>query len=88
MSTLPSSALKDDGGIPHDSSFNITAKSKFIHDNLASVDCNDSLYQNSIIEDAWEDKGKNIHERLMKAKNQKVRILRTTYNLSATSLAT
>ena len=74
MSTLPSSALKDDdSGIPCDSSSNIIAKSKFIHSNLASVDCNDSLYQNSIVEDAWEDKGKNIHERLMKAKNQKVR---------------
>ena len=74
MSTLPSSALKDDdSGIPHDSSYNIIAKSKFIHSNLAYVDCNDSLYQNSIVEDAWEDKGKNIHERLMKAKNQKVR---------------
>ena len=95
MSSLPNSALEDDdvsaSGIPHDLNSSIIVKCEFILNNLASVDCND---YKSIVENAWEDdtagqsdhqgltlddSNINKHERLMKAKYQKVRIWRTMH---------
>lgn len=54
-------ALKDDDAVAAsevnhtDSNSNVFVKRAFIHNSLASVDCNNSLHQGSIVKDAWED---------------------------------
>ena len=56
MSSLMSVASKDDDvstrGITHDSKSSVLVKR---HNNMPSVDCNNSLHQNSIVEDGQED---------------------------------
>lgn len=56
MSSLMSVSSKDDDvstrGITHDSKSSVLVKR---HNNMPSVDCNNSLHQNSIAEDGQED---------------------------------
>ena len=93
-------ALKDDDAaateVNHNSNPNMFVKRSFIHNSLASVDCNNSLHQNSIVGDAWEDDTtvqndhkeptlddisiKGKRERLMKAKLQKLTLWSFMHN--------